>query len=147
MKSWTSSHRGAAGQTFLERHPHMTGGAIGVATLPLHAVVPHAASVTLAALLLALIAGVYFGFAVLARDGGLLVVELAVALGFVVLACAGLLASQWWIPAAYMLHAGWDLLHRRDPLSRLVPTWYVPFCVKVDLVAGAGLTTLWLLRT
>lgn len=141
-----SSHRGPLGQTLLERHPHMSGGVIGVATLPVHAVVPHATSVALAALLLALIAGVYFGFAVPTRDSGLLIVELAVALGFAFLALAGLLASQWWIPAAYALHAGWDLLHRRAPLSRLVPGWYIPFCIMVDLAAAVGLATLWLAR-
>ncbi len=44
-------------------HPSLTGSALAVLSLPLHLVLPAETSVLLAALTLALIAGVYLGFA------------------------------------------------------------------------------------
>ena len=88
-------------------------------------------------ILLAMIAGVYIGFAV--NDGRRfnLVLELVVALGF----CALVLLSMWRWPvllvAGYVLHALWDLLHHPFKLGARVRDWYPPACVVYDILVGA----------
>ncbi len=115
-------------------------------TVPVHLLVPEAVSLDLAAITLALIGGAYIGFG--SRDHRAMVfwTELMVAGGFGLVALAGL---QWhWsaIPIGLALHAVWDLFHHNVLQHKLldhnvpslaqVPSWYIPFCVVVDLLAA-----------
>ncbi|MEQ8968348.1 MAG: DUF6010 family protein [Azospirillaceae bacterium] len=128
------------------RHPYLTGGAIGLASLPVHALLPVAASVDLAAVLLAVIAGAYIGFAVRVGRSATIGFEMAGAVTFALAALAGLWWSPWAIPAVYVLHGAWDLMHRHHRLRAVVPRWYVPFCIVVDVLAGGGLAAIWLAK-
>ncbi|HEU0309726.1 MAG TPA: hypothetical protein VFR36_00710, partial [Sphingomicrobium sp.] len=59
------------GNSLFARKPILTGVAVGVASLAPHIFLPPQASLGFAAVLIALIAGIYFGFAVMngsARD-------------------------------------------------------------------------------
>jgi len=127
----------------LSKHPYLLGGVIGIGSLPVHAILPLLQSIELAAILMGVIAGAYIGFAARAGDLRIFALELVVALAFAFAALAGLWWSMWVIPAVYVLHAGWDLLHRHEALQDILPDWYVPFCLSVDVIAGLGLILIW----
>ena len=100
---------------------------------------------TFAALLVALIAGIYFGFAVVNGSTGEQTVELSVAVMFMAVAVFGVATWPGVIALAYFGHAARDLAHHnrmRLPLVR-IPAWYVPWCVIVDVVIGVGLLAIW----
>jgi hypothetical protein len=140
----THDHVPAQPSLFAKR-PLLTGVAIGAASLLPHAFLPAAASIAFAAVLIAMIGGVYFGFAVVHGSPRDQLVEFNVSSAF---ATAGLLGLLYWpvvIPVAYLAHAAWDLLHHNRARLPLVaiPQWYVPWCAVIDLIIGVGLFALW----
>ena len=121
------------------------GTATGLASLPVHLLIGHARSVELAALLLAAIGAIHAGFVLQSGSAGPRVAEIAVAAGFAAAAVAGLWVSVWIIPAAYLLHGGWDWLHHGgDGRFVAIPRCYPPFCAAVDVVTAGGLVLVWL---
>lgn len=138
------SHEHARGSVFARR-PLLSSIAVGIGTLLPHAFLPAAASVAYAAVVMALIAGVYFGFAVMNGNGRDQLVEFTVTGLFTVTALLGLLFLPLLLPLAYLAHAAWDFAHHarvRLPLVA-IPQWYVPWCVIVDVLVGAGLLLIW----
>ncbi|MBJ7441712.1 MAG: hypothetical protein JHD35_22205 [Sphingopyxis sp.] len=127
------------------RRPILTGIAVGIGSLLPHAFLPAQASLGFAAVLIALIAGIYFGFAVVNGSPRDQFVEFNMSGAF---AIAGLLGLLYWpvlLPLAYFGHAGWDLAHHnrwRLPLVA-IPQWYVPWCVIIDVIVGTGLLIIW----
>jgi hypothetical protein len=119
------------------------GGGLALATLPLHAVLPHQMSVALAALMLAAIGAIYVGFAL--RDGRTraIATEIIVAALFFVAATIGLTVEPWAIPVACFAHGLWDAAHHRH-VDTAMPRWYIPFCALYDWVFAAGLALIWL---
>ena len=103
-----------------------------------------------AALLLVLIAGVYVGFAIVADLASNAGWDVALAIGFLVLAS---MATTWdprqaltALTLAFAAHAGIDLLHTIDMLpSEMAPRWYFTACAIYDVVI-AGLCYLPILR-
>jgi hypothetical protein len=129
------------------RYPFSTGIAVGVATLVPHAFFTPEASRAFAAIVIALIAGIYFGFGVVNGSPRQQFVEFNVTGLFATAGFLGLLLWPLLLPAAYFAHALWDLAHHNRARLSLVaiPTWYVPWCVIIDVIVGAGL--LWMWRT
>lgn len=119
------------------------GGGLALATLPLHAVLPHQMSVALAALMLAAIGAIYVGFAL--RDGRTraIATEIIVAALFFVAATIGLTVEPWAIPVACFAHGLWDAAHHRH-VDTAMPRWCIPFCALYDWVFAAGLALIWL---
>ena len=115
------------------------GAAVIGLTLPVHFVVPETVSVQIAALILALIAGAYIGFA--AAEGAFksLVVELSGAAMFAGVALLGLFWNPIIIPIGIMSHALWDYAHHNGRFGAAVPQWYIPFCAVIDLIVGGAL--------
>jgi hypothetical protein len=127
------------------RRPVLTGIAVGVATLAPHVFLSPEGSVGYAAIVIALIAGVYFGFAVMNGSPRDQLVEFNVTGLFALAALLGLLLSPMVIPIAYFAHGLWDFAHHnrlRLPLVA-IPAWYVPWCVVIDVIVGAGLLVIW----
>lgn len=127
------------------KRPVLTGAAVGVGSLLPHVFLSPQASLAFAAVLIALIAGIYFGFAVVNGSPRDQFVEFNIAGGFLV---AGLLGLLYWpvlLPLAYLAHAGWDFAHHNRFQLPLVtiPKWYPPWCAVIDLIVGAGLIVLW----
>jgi hypothetical protein len=89
------------------------------------------------AVILVLIAGVYIGFAIEDGRRNKLVIEVAVALGFVALVLLGMWKWPWLIPAGYFLHGVWDLLHHPLKIGARVRKWYPPACIAYDWLVGA----------
>jgi hypothetical protein len=88
-------------------------------------------------ILLAMIAGVYIGFAINDGRHDKLLLELLVALGFCVLVLIGMWKWPVLIALGYFLHAVWDLLHHPFKLGARVKSWYPPACVIYDVLVGA----------
>lgn len=126
-------------------YPVLTGIAIGAVSLLPHAIFPPEASLGFAAILIALIAGIYFGFAVVNGSPRDQIVEFTVTGLFAICALLGLLYWPVLLPLAYFAHAGWDLAHHNRARLSLVsiPQWYVPWCVVIDVIIGAGLLVIW----
>lgn len=133
------------GSSLFEKRPLLTGVAVGVATLLPHAFLAPQASLSFAAVLIALIAGIYFGFAVVNGSARDQFVEFNVAGLFAVAGLLGLLLWPMLLPLAYFGHALWDLAHHnRSRLSLVaIPQWYVPWCIVIDVIIGAGLLVIW----
>ena len=132
-------------QSVFARFPVLTGLAVGAATLAPHAFLSPEGSVGFAAVVIALIAGVYFGFAVMNGSPRDQFMEFNVTGLFTVAGLVGLLLWPLVIPLAYFGHAAWDFAHHdrlRLPLVA-IPAWYVPWCVVIDVIAGAGLLVVW----
>ena len=86
----------------------------------------------------------YILFAVMAGALDVLLIESAIASGFVALAGAG---ARWphrrWagglIATGLVLHGGFDLVHDALIHNPAVPSWWPAFCVVVDVVVGGWL--------
>ena len=127
------------------RRPVLTGIAVGAATLAPHVFLSPEGSIGYAAIVIALIAGVYFGFAVVNGSPRDQLVEFNVTGLFAVAGLLGLLLWPIVIPIAYFAHGLWDFAHHnrlRLPLVA-IPAWYVPWCVVIDVIVGAGLLVIW----
>lgn len=136
---------GHHGASVFARRPILTGIAVGVGSLAPHFFLPAQASLGFAAVLIALIAGIYFGFAVMNGSARDQFVEFNVTGMFAVTALVGLLVWPILLPLTYFGHALWDLAHHNKSRLSLVsiPGWYVPWCVVIDVIIGAGLLAIW----
>lgn len=123
----------------------LLGAMLAVATLPAHLLLPLHTSQELAAVMLALIAAIYVGFALSDGRVRIVAIEVSVALGFAVAVLVGLWVTPWAVPAATALHGLWDLAHHRR-VSTTMPRWYVPFCAVYDWIFASGLAAIWWLR-
>ena len=139
-----NSHSHQHTSIFSER-PILTGVAVGVVSLLPHFFISPEASLGFAAILIALIAGIYFGFAVVNGSNRDQLVEFNVTGLFALSALLGLLLWPLLLPIAYFAHACWDFAHHNRARLSLVaiPQWYVPWCVVIDVIIGAGLLVLW----
>lgn len=93
---------------------------------------------------LGFIGAIYFGFAI--ADGGLraLLIEFTVAGVFLFAGAIALWSdSTVFLAGAYVVHAGWDVVHHPRAVSMPVRNWYPPFCVAFDVVCAAFIL-LWL---
>jgi hypothetical protein len=96
---------------------------------------------TFHALVIALIAAVYIGFAVADGRAKVIAVEVAVASVFVVLAAAAVAETAWLLVVGYAGHGFKDLWqHRRQFVANT--RWWPPFCAAVDWLVAATLAVL-----
>ena len=133
------------GQSVFARRPILTAVLVGVGSLAPHFFLSAQASLGFSAVLIGLIAGIYFGFAVTRGSPRDQFVEFSVSGAFAVAGIFGLLVAPIILPLAYFGHALWDLAHHNRWKLPLVsiPQWYVPWCVVIDVIVGVGLLLLW----
>jgi hypothetical protein len=96
---------------------------------------------TVYALSLALIAGIYIGFAVADGRPRVITVETVVAAVFVVVGAAGVSGPAWLLVAGFVGHGVKDLWQHRTQFVANT-RWWPPFCLVVDWVAAAILVVL-----
>jgi hypothetical protein len=94
-------------------------------------------AVTVYALGLVLIAGIYIGFAVADGRPRVIVAESTVASVFVVVAAVAVTGSEWLIVAGLFGHGLKDLWQHRNQFVANM-RWWPPFCAVVDWIAAAG---------
>lgn len=140
-----SDDHGQRQPSLFAKFPILTGIAVGIGSLLPHAFLEPQASLGFAAVIIALIAGIYFGFAVMNGSPRDQLVEFNVTGLFALAAVVGLVAWPILLPLAYFAHAGWDFAHHNRLNLKLVaiPQWYVPWCVVIDVIVGAGLLVIW----
>jgi len=93
------------------------------------------------------IALAYVLFAVMAGTPRTIIVESAIATGFVAVAVAGTRSSTLHVAALLIAgglaaHGGYDLVHSAVVSNPVVPTWWALFCGGVDIVLGAWVLVL-----
>ncbi|MBC2959400.1 hypothetical protein [Nocardioides deserti] len=97
---------------------------------------------TVYAVMLAVIASIYVGFAVADGRAKVVAVESAVALAFVVLAAAALsdlAGATWFLVGGLVAHGCKDLWQHRTHFVNGT-RWWPPFCVAVDWVAAVAVS-------
>ncbi len=95
--------------------------------------------IELLALILAAIAAVYVGAALVQQNRTVLGVEASLAIIIAGLIVLGLWVSPYWLAAGYFGHALWDTAHHlpRQSLPGVVlPRWYAPTCMLYDWSIG-----------
>ena len=86
---------------------------------------------TVHAMLIALIAAVYIGFAVADGRPRVILVESILVASFVLVAAAAVTSTAWLIVIAYAAHGAKDLWQHRHQFVRGT-RWWPPFCLAVD---------------
>jgi hypothetical protein len=141
----TADHHAAPSESIFARYPLATANGVSVISLAPHFFLSPELSLAFAAILLGVIAGVYFGFAVMRGSNLQQQIEFNVSFLFVIAALLGIGVSPWFLPLAYLAHGAWDLAHHNRSNLRLVsiPQWYIPWCVIIDVIVGLGLIAVW----
>ena len=85
---------------------------------------------------LIVIASYYVLFAVMAASGRTLVIEIAVASGFLLLAIIGYKKSLWLVAIALAGHGVFDIVHHLAIGNPGVPHWWPGFCLVFDVILG-----------
>jgi hypothetical protein len=85
---------------------------------------------------LIVVASYYVLFAVVAASGRTLVIEIAVASGFLLLAIVGYKLSLWLVAVALAAHGIFDIAHHLLIDNPGVPPWWPGFCMVFDVVLG-----------
>ncbi len=126
----------------VERRPYLSATVLAIATILVFLVLPDSWVQPSAAVLLAVIAGAYGGFA--AKDGRVsaVLIELGGILVFGLLAVVGLREAMV-LAAGYLAHGLWDLAHHRPGPQADLPGWWIPLCVVYDWLVGVFLAVWW----
>jgi hypothetical protein len=86
---------------------------------------------TVHAMVIALIAAIYVGFAVADGRPRVIAVETGVAASFVILAAVAVTVSPWLLAVGYLAHGFKDLWQHRSQFVTGT-RWWPPFCFAVD---------------
>lgn len=81
----------------------------------------------------------YVLFAAMGAHGRPLVLEIAVAIGFLLLATIGYKKSLWLVAIALVGHGVFDLVHHLVIENPGVPRWWPGFCMAFDVIFGGVL--------
>jgi hypothetical protein len=81
----------------------------------------------------------YVLFAAMAATRQTTLVEIVVAVGFVLVALVGFKANLWLVVAGLVAHGLFDFVHHRFIANPGVPAWWPAFCLSFDVSLGAWL--------
>jgi hypothetical protein len=90
---------------------------------------------TVHAIYISLIASVYVGFAVADGRPRIVAIESAVAVGFVLVAIAGVTGTAWLLVVGYAGHGAKDYLQERHHFVANT-RWWPPFCAAIDFLVA-----------
>jgi hypothetical protein len=90
---------------------------------------------TIHAIYISLIASIYVGFAVADGRPRIIAIESAVAVGFVLVAIAGVTGTAWLLVAGYAGHGAKDYLQERHHFVANT-RWWPPFCAAIDFLVA-----------
>ena len=88
---------------------------------------------------LIVIASYYVLFAVMGASGRMLVIEIAAASVFLLLAVLGFRKNLWLVSAAIVGHGIFDFAHHLLIENPGVPRWWPGFCLAFDVIFGGSL--------
>jgi hypothetical protein len=116
------------------REALLSGVGAAIATILLFIVLPRTYALDVIPLLLTLIASVYLGFAVIDGRQREIIIEVTVALMFIVIALLGMWISPYLWLVGYIGHGIWDMVHSKKGIQTNVPAWYKPLCMVYDWI-------------
>ena len=88
---------------------------------------------------LIVVASYYVLFAASAASAHTLMIEIAVALGFLILAVLGFKKHFWIVPVGLAGHGVFDFVHRFLIVNPGVPRWWPGFCLSFDVLLAIWL--------
>lgn len=88
---------------------------------------------------LIVVASYYVLFAAMAASRQTLLMEIVVAVGFLLVAIIGFKTNLWLVAAGLVGHGLFDFVHHRLIANPGVPPWWPGFCLTFDVVLGAWL--------
>ncbi len=89
---------------------------------------------------LIVVASYYVLFAAAGASTRTLLIEIAVAIGFLILALIGFKKSLWIVSVGLVGHGAFDFVHHFLIFNPGVPHWWPGFCLGFDVVLGIWLT-------
>jgi len=89
---------------------------------------------------LIVVASYYVLFAAAGASTRTLLIEIAVAIGFLILALIGFKKSLWIVSVGLVGHSAFDFVHHFLIFNPGVPHWWPGFCLAFDVVLGIWLT-------
>jgi hypothetical protein len=89
--------------------------------------------------LLIVVASYYVLFAAMGASRQTLLIEIAIASGFLVLAVLGFRSTRWLVAAAIAGHGIFDCFHHLFIHNPGMPSWWPGFCAAFDVMMGAVL--------
>jgi len=110
--------------------------ALIAATCAVGLYLPYFKAMDFFAILLAVLAGLMIGFALADGRPKKIVIELVVAAGFVALTLLGMWKWTWLIPAGFVLHGLWCLVHHYSFIGARIRSWFSPLCALYSLVVA-----------
>ncbi len=115
----------------------VAGVILAAATLVIPILLEDRAAFGFLAILLAMIAAVYLGFALADGRARTFAIECAGIVLFAGVATIALVTEEPVVLAlGYFGHGLWDAVHHRRGLDTAMPWWYVPACLGYDAVIG-----------
>ncbi len=93
-------------------------------------------------ILLAVIASIYLGFALIDGRRREIMIEISGMFFFLALAVFGLWFSPIFLIAGYLAHGVWDIIHNPKIIQTEVVEWYKVLCLVYDWII-AGFILLW----
>jgi chromate transport protein ChrA len=123
----------------------LVGVILAAITIVIHTYLTEEKAHEFSSILLIIIGSIYFGFALVSNHKRAKIIEITVAVIFVIIGFVGLWISPWFIVVAMFLHGLWDILHHNKnlPLAK-IPSWYIPFCASYDWIMAVYLTIIML---
>lgn len=88
---------------------------------------------------LIVIAAYYVLFAAMGASNSVLAIEIAVGMGFSLVALVGFKKSMWLVAAGIAGHGIFDFVHPHLYANPGMPVWWPGFCGSVDVVLGVWL--------
>ncbi len=115
-----------------------TGLGLGLAvpTMLVLAILPQDWAWQAIAVLLAVIAAIYIGFAINDGRRNILIIEISIATVFLGLVFGGLWLSPIFLIVGYFAHGLWDLAHHPKGVQTTIQSWYPPACLIYDWALG-----------
>lgn len=126
---------------------YLIGLVLALAVIGFASVVGFAHDRSFALTVLIVIASYYVLFAVMGGSGRTLLIEIAIASGFLALGVVGFKTNLWLIAAAMVAHGVFDGIHHSLIQNPGVPGWWPGFCLAFDVFFGGWLALLLLRRS
>ena len=126
---------------------YLIGLVMALAVIGLGVVAGFARDRSFASTVLIVVASYYVLFAVIGGSGRTVVIEGAIASGFLALAVLGFKTHSWLIAAAMVGHGVFDFIHHSLIQNPGVPSWWPGFCMAFDVLFGAWLAMLLVRRS
>jgi hypothetical protein len=118
---------------------YLVGILLGLATVVLAALIGFDRDRSFYSTVLIVVATYYVLFAAMGATRRILMLEIALACGFILFAVIGFKGNFWLVAAALLGHGIFDFVRPGFIANPGVPHWWPGFCMAFDVIFGVGL--------